>query len=57
MNAFLLQYLPIVIFLGIAAALGIVFILVRRARSRPRRRTRRSCRPTSAGSTPSTTRG
>ena len=27
MNAFLLQYLPIVIFLGIAAALGIVFIL------------------------------
>jgi len=26
-NAFLLQYLPIVIFLGIAAALGIVFIL------------------------------
>ena len=27
MNAFLLEYLPIVIFLGIAAALGIVFIL------------------------------
>ena len=27
MNAFLLQYLPIVIFLGIAAALGIAFIL------------------------------
>ena len=27
MNAFLLQYLPIVIFLGIAAALGVVFIL------------------------------
>ena len=27
MNAFLLQYLPIVIFLGIAAALGIGFIL------------------------------
>ena len=27
MNAFLLQYLPIVIFLGIAAALGSVFIL------------------------------
>ena len=27
MNAFLLQYLPIVIFLGIAAALGIIFIL------------------------------
>ena len=27
MNAFLLQYLPIVIFLGIAAAIGIVFIL------------------------------
>ena len=27
MNAFLLQYLPIVIFLGIAAVLGIVFIL------------------------------
>ena len=26
MNAFLLQYLPIVIFLGIAAALGILFI-------------------------------
>ena len=34
MNAFLLQYLPIVIFLGIAAALGIVFILSPR-RSRP----------------------
>ena len=28
MNAFLLQYLPIVIFLGIAAALGVVFVLV-----------------------------
>ena len=27
MNAFLLEYLPIAIFLGIAAALGIVFIL------------------------------
>ena len=27
MNAFLLQYLPIVIFLGIAAALGLAFIL------------------------------
>jgi NADH-quinone oxidoreductase subunit A len=27
MDAFLLQYLPIVIFLGIAAALGIVFIV------------------------------
>jgi NADH-quinone oxidoreductase subunit A len=27
MNAFLLQYLPIVIFLGIALALGLVFIL------------------------------
>ena len=27
MNAFLLQYLPIVILLGIAAALGLVFIL------------------------------
>jgi NADH-quinone oxidoreductase subunit A len=27
MNAFLLQYLPIVIFLGIAAALGIGFLL------------------------------
>ncbi len=27
MTAFLLQYLPIVIFLGIAAALGVVFIL------------------------------
>ena len=27
MNAFLLQYLPIVIFLGIAAALGVLFIL------------------------------
>ena len=27
MNAFLLEYLPIVIFLGIAAALGVVFIL------------------------------
>jgi NADH-quinone oxidoreductase subunit A len=27
MNAFLLQYLPIVIFLGIAAALGTAFIL------------------------------
>jgi NADH-quinone oxidoreductase subunit A len=27
MNAFLLQYLPIVIFLGIAAVIGIVFIL------------------------------
>src|SRR4051794_22238311 len=26
MNAFLLQYLPIVIFLGIAAALGIIFV-------------------------------
>ena len=28
MNAFLLQYLPIVIFLGIAAVLGVAFILV-----------------------------
>jgi len=28
MNAFLLQYLPIVIFLAIAAALGIVFIVL-----------------------------
>ena len=27
MNAFLLQYLPIVIFLGVAAAIGIVFLL------------------------------
>ena len=27
MNAFLLQYLPIVIFLGIAAALGLVFLV------------------------------
>ncbi len=27
MNAFLLQYLPIAIFLGIAAVLGVVFIL------------------------------
>ena len=27
MNAFLLEYLPIAIFLGIAAAIGIVFIL------------------------------
>ena len=27
MNAFLLQYLPIVIFLGISTALGVVFIL------------------------------
>jgi NADH-quinone oxidoreductase subunit A len=27
MDAFLLQYLPIVIFLGIAAALGVIFIL------------------------------
>jgi NADH-quinone oxidoreductase subunit A len=27
MNAFLLQYLPIVIFLGIAAVIGIAFIL------------------------------
>ena len=27
MNAFLLEYLPIVIFLGIAAALGVAFIL------------------------------
>ncbi len=27
MNAFLLQYLPIVIFLGISAGLGLVFIL------------------------------
>ena len=27
MNAFLLQYLPIVIFLGISTALGLVFIL------------------------------
>ncbi|AYV47798.1 NADH-quinone oxidoreductase subunit A [Caulobacter flavus] len=27
MNAFLLQYLPIVIFLGIAAVIGIVFML------------------------------
>ena len=28
MNAFLLQYLPIAIFLGIAAVLGIAFILI-----------------------------
>ena len=28
MNAFLLQYLPIVIFLGIAAALGVVFVII-----------------------------
>ena len=28
MNAFLLQYLPIVIFLGVATALGIVFIIL-----------------------------
>ena len=28
MTAFLLQYLPIVIFLGIALALGVVFILI-----------------------------
>jgi NADH-quinone oxidoreductase subunit A len=27
MDAFLLQYLPIVIFLGIAAALGLIFVL------------------------------
>ncbi len=27
MNAFLLQYLPIVIFLGISTALGVIFIL------------------------------
>ena len=27
MTAFLLQYLPIVIFFGIAAALGIIFIV------------------------------
>jgi NADH-quinone oxidoreductase subunit A len=27
MNAFLLQYLPIVIFLGIAAVIGVVFLL------------------------------
>src|SRR4029079_19736054 len=27
MNAFLLEYLPIVIFLGIAAALGVAFLL------------------------------
>ena len=27
MNAFLLEYLPVVIFLGIAAALGVVFIV------------------------------
>ncbi|MDZ4318358.1 MAG: NADH-quinone oxidoreductase subunit A, partial [Phenylobacterium sp.] len=27
MNAFLLQYLPIVIFLGIAAVLGLAFVL------------------------------
>ena len=27
MNAFLLQYLPIVIFLGVAAALGVIFIV------------------------------
>jgi NADH-quinone oxidoreductase subunit A len=27
MNAFLLEYLPIAIFLGIAAALGVIFIL------------------------------
>ena len=28
MNAFLLQYLPIVIFLGIAAALGVLFVII-----------------------------
>jgi NADH-quinone oxidoreductase subunit A len=28
MTAFLLQYLPIVIFLGIAAALGVLFVLI-----------------------------
>ncbi|MBV9995506.1 MAG: NADH-quinone oxidoreductase subunit A [Caulobacteraceae bacterium] len=28
MNAFLLQYLPIVIFLGVAAALGIAFLAI-----------------------------
>ena len=28
MTAFLLQYLPIVIFLGIAAALGVVFVII-----------------------------
>ena len=36
MNAFLLEYLPIVIFLGIAAALGVVFIVAAGAwRPRP----------------------
>jgi NADH-quinone oxidoreductase subunit A len=41
MTAFLLNYLPIVIFLGIAAALGIVFI-VGAPCSRPRRPTRKA---------------
>ena len=57
MTAFLLQYLPIVIFLGIAAALGILFIVLRPPLVAPRRPTRKSSRPTSAASTPSTTRG
>ena len=55
MNAFLLEYLPIVIFLGIAAVLGVGFMLAAWVLA-PTTPTARSCRPMSAASTPLTTR-
>ena len=56
MNAFLLEYLPIVIFLGIAAVLGLGFMLAAWVLAPKNPDSARSCRPMSAASTPSTTR-
>ena len=56
LNQLLLAYLPLVVFIGVAAVIGLALLLVGRSSSPTSSPTRKSFRPTSAASTPSTTR-
>ena len=52
----LLAYLPLVVFIGVAGVIGVA-LLVSAFVLAYKRPIRKNCRPTSAASTPSTTRG
>ena len=56
MNELLLDYLPLVIFIAVALVISLALLLVPFVVAYQAARSRESCRPTSAASTPSTTR-
>ena len=56
MNELLSSYLPVVIFIGVALAVGVALLVAPFLVAYRNRRTRKSCRPMNAASTPSTMR-